>query len=98
MVVLSVMEKIEQDKGIGSAGVEGLVWRSVVALSRVLRVEITPVTLEQSYEGGEGVSWAYIKGKVILDRRNRLRQGRTYYRSILLYLRSNKEMNVDGVV
>lgn len=35
MVVLSVMEKIEQDKGIGSAGREGLVWKRVVALNSV---------------------------------------------------------------
>lgn len=34
MVVLSVMEKIEQDKGI-SAGGEGLVWKRVVALNSV---------------------------------------------------------------
>lgn len=33
MIVLSVMEKIEQDKGTGSVGVEGLVWRRVVPLS-----------------------------------------------------------------
>lgn len=33
MVVLSVMEKIKQDKGIGNVGVEGLVWRKVVVLS-----------------------------------------------------------------
>lgn len=67
MVVLSVMEKIEQDKGIGSIIGEELVWR-IVALNRVLKVEIIEVTLEQSYEGGEGISWVDIKGKVIPGR------------------------------
>lgn len=67
MVVLSVMKKIEQDKGIGSIIGEELVWR-IVALNRVLKVEIIEVTLEQSYEGGEGISWVDIKGKVIPGR------------------------------
>ena len=63
----------------------------------MLRVEIIAVTLEPSYEGGEGVSWADIKGKVILGRGNRLRQGRSYYRSILLHLRNKEERSVDVV-
>lgn len=41
-------------------GIHGLAWRRVVALNGVLWVETTKVTLEQRYEGGEGVSWAEI--------------------------------------
>lgn len=45
---------------IGSArGGQGLDWRRVVALNRVLRVEIIEMTLEQRYEGGEGVRWTH---------------------------------------
>lgn len=49
---------------------------------KVLRVEIIEVTLEQSYEVSEGISWVDIKGKVIPGRWNNIRQGRPNHRSI----------------